>query len=72
MKIDDLEEVARTETVCRGCGDEKELGLVVCWPCFKYREDVVTFKYFDGTLTEWLRTLPKSTPDAPASTEAAS
>ena len=39
---------ARTETVCRGCGGEKEAGLIVCWPCFKYREDVVPFKYFDG------------------------
>jgi hypothetical protein len=50
----ELEEQARTETVCRGCGGEKELELIVCWPCFKYRDDIVPFKYFDGTFTEWL------------------
>ena len=26
-----LEEQARTETFCRGCGGEKEDGLIVCW-----------------------------------------
>ena len=36
-----LEERARTETVCRGCNGEKGTGLIVCWPCFKYREDIV-------------------------------
>ena len=40
--------------VCRGCGGVKELGLIVCWPCFKYRDDIVPFKYFGGTLSEWL------------------
>jgi len=49
-----LEEQARTETVCRGCGGEKELGLIVCWPCFKYRDDIVPFKYFGGRFSEWL------------------
>jgi hypothetical protein len=49
-----LEEQARTETFCRGCGGEKEDGLIVCWPCFKYRDDIVPFKYFDGTFEEWL------------------
>jgi len=48
----ELEEQARTETFCRGCGGEP--GLIVCWPCFKCREDVLPFKYFDGTFTEWL------------------
>ena len=28
--------------------------LIVCWPCFKYRDDIVPFKYFDGTFEEWL------------------
>ena len=49
-----LEEQARTEAFCRGCGGEKEAGLIVCWPCFKYRDDIVPFKYFDGTFEEWL------------------
>jgi hypothetical protein len=52
------EEAVRTETVCRGCGGAKELGLVVCWPCFEDRDDCVPFKYFDGSLADWLRTLP--------------
>ena len=34
----ELEAQTRTETFCRGCGGEKEAGLIVCWPCFKYRE----------------------------------
>ena len=54
---DELEERARTETVCRGCNGEKGAGLIVCWPCFKYREDIVPFKYFGGTLSEWLQTV---------------
>ena len=50
----ELEAKARTETFCRGCRGEKEAGLIVCWPCFKYRDDIVPFKYFDGTFSEWL------------------
>ena len=45
-ELDQLEERARTETVCRGCNGEKGTGLIVCWPCFKYREDIVPFKYW--------------------------
>jgi ribosomal protein L40E len=55
-ELDELEERARTETVCRGCGAEKETGLSVCWLCFKHREDIVPFKYFDGTFSQWLLT----------------
>ena len=51
---DPLEERARTETFCRGCGGTKEAGLVVCWPCYKHRDDVMPYKYFDGTFTQWL------------------
>ena len=54
MSSYELEEQARTETVCRGCGGEKDTGLVVCWSCFKYRDDIVPLKYFDGTFSEWL------------------
>ena len=52
--MENLEEHVRTETICRGCGEAKEAGLIVCWICFKYREDIVPFKYFGGTLAEWL------------------
>jgi hypothetical protein len=57
METIPLEEQARTETVCRGCGRPKELDQVVCWNCFKFREDVIPFQDFDGTLAEWLRLL---------------
>jgi hypothetical protein len=52
--MENLEEHVRTETTCRACDEAKEIGLVVCWLCFKYREDIVPLKYFDGTFTEWL------------------
>ncbi len=48
------EDQARTEQTCRGCGDDKGLGLVVCWGCFKYRTDFTPFKYYGGTLQDWL------------------
>ena len=54
-QLDDLEERTRAETVCRGCRGEKETGLIVCWSCFTYRDDIVPFKYFDGTLSQWLQ-----------------
>jgi hypothetical protein len=38
----------RNETVCRGCGKAKGAGDLVCWGCFKYREDC--FKYFCGVV----------------------
>jgi hypothetical protein len=56
-QLDELEVRARTETVCRGCNGEKETGLIVCWPCFKHHEDIVPFKYFDGTFSQWLQTV---------------
>ena len=45
-ELDELEERARTETVCRGCNGEKETGLIVCWNCWSVREDIIPFKYF--------------------------
>lgn len=52
-------QTARESRVCPGCGKPKGLELVVCWRCFKYREDVIPFKYFEGkdsdnSLQEWL------------------
>jgi hypothetical protein len=52
------EEEARLSHICPGCGQSKELDLVVCWTCFKYRKDKVPFKYYDANtsnpLQEWL------------------
>lgn len=48
------EEEIRRETICRGCGKEKGEGQIVCWQCFKYRKDIVPYKYFEGTFVEWL------------------
>lgn len=48
----------RQSQICCGCGKAKDIGLVVCWPCFKYRTDVTPFRYFveqqRGDLPEWL------------------
>lgn len=49
------EEKARTMLICPGCGKEKTSGMVVCWVCFKSHEEVVPFKYFDGSLEDWLK-----------------
>lgn len=45
---------ARLATFCPGCGKPKEPGLIVCWPCFKYRND--GFKWAgDCDLEKWLQ-----------------
>ena len=45
----------RTLTTCPGCGGPKQLGCIVCWPCFKHRTDgVISFKYYAGSLVDWL------------------
>jgi len=51
------EEQARHEPYCRGCREKKEMDLIVCWRCFKYREN--SLKYFRGTFQEWLQSLSK-------------
>lgn len=45
---------ARTLTTCPGCGKPKETGCIVCWHCFKRREDICPFKYYEGSLADWL------------------
>ena len=42
---------------CPGCGGDKLPAETVCPNCFKHRRDVVPFKYFTGTLSEWLATV---------------
>lgn len=54
---DVLEKQARDMTFCMGCGEGKAVGLVVCWHCFKYREDITPFKYFPGSFADWIRRL---------------
>lgn len=56
--IDDVELVARGESFCRGCGEDKEVGLVVCWRCFKYSSNPL--KYFVGDLNAWLVAIGRS------------
>ena len=48
------EEQMRNETFCRGCQGPKDRGLVVCWPCFKYRKDITPLKYWAGDVGSWL------------------
>lgn len=59
------DEQARLSEICPACKKPKALELVVCWTCFKYREDVIPFKYFEGKdsndlLQEWLDYVRKS------------
>ena len=52
------EEQARKEFYCRGCRGKKDaLDIVVCWECFKYRDNCL--KYFEGTFQEWLKSVWK-------------
>jgi len=46
---------ARLSPVCLGCGGEKDCGegaCIVCWNC--WRHPVMPFKYFAGTLKDWI------------------
>ena len=61
-----VENEVRKEIVCRGCGGIKQPGCVVCWGCFKYRQDVTPFKYFDGDINEWLEHVRNETRGAVA------
>lgn len=48
------EKNARQSEWCPACESKKDIGMLVCWNCFKYRKDGKSFKYFDGDLEEWL------------------
>jgi hypothetical protein len=46
---------ARKSPICLGCFGEKQYGCVVCWKCWRQAPNGETgYKYFAGTLTEWL------------------
>lgn len=53
----------QTTNICPGCDKESDSGGQVCWNCFKYRTDITPFKYFDGSLEEWLARIPKAAAD---------
>lgn len=44
----------RNSEICLGCLGEKQIGLVVCWKCFKTDGIRPGFKNFLGTFKEWL------------------
>lgn len=52
--MEEIERKAREEIFCCGCGRPKNIGLVVCWPCFKSRRDITPLKYFEGLFSEWV------------------
>lgn len=56
-----LVEQAKTETICKGCGEPKDVGMIVCWECFKYRTDITSLKYYEGTFAGWLETTKELT-----------
>ena len=53
MKDTKEEAVQRELEVCRGCGQPKATGLVVCWHC--WMETSLPLKEFDGTFEEWIK-----------------
>lgn len=58
MNNTQFEDLQKDKTTCLGCGNNKSLGLVVCWNCFKYRSDITPLKYYNGSFQEWLDTIP--------------
>jgi hypothetical protein len=50
----EVDDYIRSRPICFACGSEKQVGCVVCWDCFKHRQDVTPFKYYDGNILEWL------------------
>lgn len=54
IQMDPSEKSARENPICLGCFSEKGIGLVVCWTCFKIPGERPAFKYFQGTIDQWL------------------
>ena len=55
-----LERDARLMDTCMGCGSEKSSGegaCIVCWNC--WRHEKLPFKYYGGTLEQWLKEITK-------------
>jgi len=49
MKI--TEEKARKLTICPACGNNKDIGLIICWNCFKKPNGL---KYSTLSFQEWI------------------
>ena len=50
---------ARAKKTCPCCLEKKDIGLVVCWHCFKNQPKhsncvMPGYKYWDGTLEEFI------------------
>lgn len=70
---EEFETKARMTPICLGCGDDKDNGVgacVVCWAC--WRHPTHPFKYFAGSLQEWLDTHPQPSLIAKAGNRVAS
>ena len=52
---DKLETKFRASLYCKVCGMPKSDGAIVCWDCFKYRENA--FKHSDLSLKDWLKSI---------------
>lgn len=48
---------ARAMTICPACGRGKTYQALVCWNCFKYRQDITPLKYSGLSFRDWLRTV---------------
>lgn len=45
---------ARIANKCPACNQNKEQGSLVCWDCFKRRDDIIPLKFYQGTFNQWL------------------
>lgn len=52
-----LADELREQTVCKGCKQEKNIGTVLCWDCYKYRKD--SYKYSGLEIADWLNKINK-------------
>lgn len=52
-----FEQDIRESGTCPGRDKIKSVMALLCWDCFKYRKDILPFKYFNGDLKEWLKLL---------------
>lgn len=49
---------ARGFYYCPSCAKEKEVGMIVCWDCFKGRTpNTPALKTYEGTFEQWMHML---------------
>lgn len=56
--MDKKEQEARDSKVCPACKKEKNKGLIVCWGCFKYRENPL--KYSPLPFNQWIKIIKQT------------